>query len=275
MTHKMTTEPQKPSAGAEQGSAALTDQWIEKNWYLPPGGDHSWREREAQRRFHSEDPVYDKEDSPPVGEDASTANEMDGSYDPGFKRAWTLNILLPVSLATCAVLVVITILVPGILTSGFWGPGEPKALPDTPLRVIDTAGADENVTSRFAAGSDLRQGKQEAVRQALPQPIGQAVVPPEADQKTVLPQLRPQMPVITKVPVATKQDQQSDKPVARVAKTLRAQSAKKSAAKSLPPIGAAYFASHAPAAAAGKSAVSSSRPIGQAYFENRSRTATD
>ncbi len=207
---------------------------------------------------------------------------MDGPYDPGFKRAWALNVLLPVSLATCAVAVVIAILVPGILTSGFWGPSEPKALPNAPLRVIDTAGADENATARFAAGSDLRQGKQDVVNQALPQPIGQAVVPPEAEQKAVLPQLRPQMPIITKVPVVTKQD--SSKPAVQVAKAQppRAQSSKIPAAKSLPPIGAAYFASHTPAAAAGKPAaaagkpaVSSSRPIGQAYFESRSRTATD
>ncbi|MEO7055042.1 MAG: hypothetical protein ABI191_08715 [Rhizomicrobium sp.] len=164
--------------------------------------------------------------------------------------------------------VVIAILVPGILTSGFWGPGEPKALPDAPLRVINAAGVDENVTPRPAAGSDLRQGKQEVVNQALPQPIGQAVVPPEADQKMALPQLR------TQVPVIAKQDQQNSKPAARIAKVQppRAQSSKKPAAKSLPPIGAAYFASHAPAAAAGKPAVSSSRPIGQAYFGNRSRT---
>jgi hypothetical protein len=271
MTHKIPTEPQKPSAGTEQGSAALTDQWIEKNWYLPPGGDHSWREREAERLFHGEDSAHDKGDSLPVGEDAPTANEIDGAYDPGFKRPWALNVLIPISLATCAAIVVVVILGPKILAPGLWGPSEPKALPDTPLRIIDTAGADENATARLTAGSDLRQGKQEVVHQALPQPIGQAVVPPEADQKTVLPQLRPQLPVIAK------QDRQSDKSVARVAKAqpLQVQSSKKPAGKSLPPIGAAYFASHAPAGAAGKSAATVSRPIGQAYFENRSRTTAD
>jgi len=262
MTRKTITNADEPTNGAEPGSASPTDQWIDKNWYLPPGGDHSWREREAERLFHGEDSIHDKEGSQPTGETGPAANEMDGPYDPGFKRAWALNVLLPVSLATCAVAVAVAILVPGVWTSGFWGPSEPKALPDAPLRIINAAGADENVTPRLAAGSDLRQGKQEIVNQALPQPIGQAVVPPEADQKMALPQLP------TQAPVVTKQDRQNDQPAARVAKAAPAQASKKPAAKSLPPIGEAYFASHAPAAR--EQAATPASPIGQAYFESHS-----
>lgn len=268
MTHEMPKDANAPPDGTGQDFTARADRWADKNWYLPPGGDHSWREREAARRFGGENSIHENADPPTVAADGPAANEMDGPYDPSFKRAWALNVLLPVSLATCAVAVVIAILVPGVLTSGFWGPGEPKALPDAPLRVIDTAGTDENVTTRFAAGSDLRQGKQEVVNQALPQPIGQAVVPPQADQKTALPQLRTQLPIITKAPVITKQDRQNDKPAARVAKAAPAQASKKPAAKSLPPIGEAYFASHAPAAR--EQAATPSSPIGQAYFESHS-----
>lgn len=262
MTHEIPRDANTPSDGTGQDFAAQVDQWADKNWYLPPGGDHSWREREAERRFGSENSSHENADPPPVAADGPAVNEMDGAYDPGFKRTWALNVLLPVSLATCAVAVAIAILMPGVWRSGFWGPSEPKALPDAPLRVIDTAGTDENVTARLAAGSDLRQGKQETVNQALPQPIGQAVVPPEADQKTALPQLR------TQVPFITKQDRQNDKPAARVAKAVPAQASKKPAAKSLPPIGEAYFASHAPAAR--EQAATPSSPIGQAYFESHS-----
>jgi len=41
MTRKITMKALEPLDGAEQDFAALADQWIDRNWYLPPGGDHS------------------------------------------------------------------------------------------------------------------------------------------------------------------------------------------------------------------------------------------
>ena len=138
MAHKMPKDVNTPSDGTEQGLAALADQWADKSGHLPPGGDHSWREQEAQRRFGGENAISENANLPP-GADAA-ANEMDGAYDPGFKRPWMLNILLPVSLATCVVFAVIVFLMPGISSSGLRGLDEPKALPDMPLRVIDAGG---------------------------------------------------------------------------------------------------------------------------------------
>jgi hypothetical protein len=282
MTHEIPGDANTPSDGTEQGFAALADRWADKSGYLPPGGDHSWREQEARRRFGSENASPENTDSP--SEMDRAANEIDGVYDPGFKRPWALNILLPVSLATCVVFAVVVFLMPGISTSGLWGPDEPKALPDTPLRVIDAAGPDENVTSRLAAGSDVRPDKQEAVNQApVAQPVAPPVVPPQAGPKMAMPQLR------THMPVAPEPDLQIDKPVARVAEAPPPPaSSNKPVAKSLPPIGATYFAGHAPDATElkrqvdkpavrvaeasppralpKKPAAKSSPPIGAAYF---------
>lgn len=260
MTRKITMKAPKPSGETEQDLAALADQWADQNWYLPPGGDQSWREREAQQRFGGlgEQPINNKEDAP--APDDQAADEAEGLYQSGFKRAGTLGLVLPISLAACAMLLAVFFLVPQALTSGFWGPSEPKALSGTSVPVMK--GAEEIMMPNLAQGDDTQRGIDKAVTQTGLQQ--QAAVP--IYRNTVLPRLRPQMPV-----TAT-DEQQSREPAVRVIKAL---SSKRPAAKSLPPIGAAYFASHAPAAAAEKQIAVSSRPIGQAYFESHSPAATD
>ena len=251
----MTHETHKPSDGAERELAAMADQWVDKNWYLPPGGDQSWRDREARRLFGGDNNEAIGE-QPPVGLDDRAAGGAEGSYQPGFKRTGALGAILPVSLAACIVLFVGAILVPRVLTPDFWGPREPKTLSATPVRMTNVA-AEENATLRPAYEGGNRDTLQ-AVRQALPQPLGQAVTP--ADRDIALPLPRPS--------ITAEQGPPHSKPVVRAVKAepLQTLRPKGRVAKALPPIGATYFESHERA----KMVVDSSRPIGQAYFESHS-----
>lgn len=263
MTHKRTGKTHRPLDGAGKDRSTLADQWVDRNWYLPPGGDQSWREREARRRFggDGEERVNDAGYPPPV--DPAT-DEAGGSYGIGVKRGRTLGILLPISLAACAVLFV-PIFMPRILTSDFWAPYEPKA-PATPVRMMTQAAMNDDVRLRPTYGDGVDRGK--VADQALLQQTGQAVAPIKIYRNTVLPNPRPA--IITR-------DDRKDKDSEPAAPAVKAQpvrtlSSKTRPAKSLPPIGAAYFASHAPAAK--KQVADSSSPIGQAYFESHS-PATD
>ncbi len=260
MTSKITIEAQSPSDDAERDLGALTDQWVDQNWYLPPGGDQSWREQEARQRFSrpGEQPINNEEDSPPLASVDQAVGDLEGAYQPGFRRAGALSLVLPISVAACVMLFAASFLVPQILRSDLWGPVEPQALSGTPLRVANEA--EEILTPNLAQSDDAQRDADKVVSQARLQQ--QAVAP--IYRNTVLPRLRLQMPI-----TAT-DDQQSRAPAARIVKAL---SSKKPAAKSLPPIGAAYFASHAPAPAAEKQIAVSSHPIGQAYFESHAPAA--
>lgn len=267
MAHNRTGNTHKPSGGGEKDRATLADQWVDKNWYLPPGGDQSWREREARRRFGSdgEEPVNDDAYPSAAAPDDPTTDEMRRVYGNRFKPSRALGILLPVSLAACAVLFV-PIFMPRILTSDFWTPYEPKASSATPVQMMTQTAMEGDVTMRPAYGDGSDHGK--AASQTLPQQTGQAVAPIKIYRNTVVPNPRP---------AVVARDDRKDKdrePLAPAANAqpVRALSSKTRPAKSLPPIGAAYFASHAPAAK--KQMADSSSPIGQAYFESHS-PATD
>lgn len=270
MTRKITMKALKPLDGVEQDFAALADQWIDRNWYLPPGGDHSWREREAQRIFGGvgKEPINDKGDPPPPGQAGPTAGEADGRYEPGFRRIGALNVALPIALATCAMLLVVVILAPEILTSNFWDPREPKALSGAPARMIKEAAA-ENVTPSPAYVGGFNRDKGEFVSQTLHQQVGQAAAPAKVYRKMVLPLLRPQMPV------TTRRDGQGGKLAVHVAKAQSPRPAQSPRKLTASPIGAAYFANHAPVAVTGKLVAVPSRPIGEAYFESHSPAAAD
>lgn len=265
MTSKETGKTQPPSTGLERDFAALADQWADENWYLPPGGDQSWRDREAQRLFggNGEEPVNDSEVSPPVDRVGPPTDEADAPYEPGFRRGRTLGIMLPVLLAACAVFFV-PIFMPQILTSDFWAPYEPAA--PVPVQLTSQAAILDDASLRPAYDGGSDQGK--AANDALPQQTGPAVAPIKIYRNTVLPNPRPA--------IITQDDRNDGRPAAPI--TAKVQStpspvAKARAAKSLPPIGAAYFASHAPAAA--KQMADSTRPIGQAYFESHSPARTE
>jgi hypothetical protein len=269
MTRKITMKALKPLDGAEQDLAALADQWVDRNFYLPPGGDHSWREREAQRLFGNDgkEPINDEANVPSAEWAAPAASEANSPYEPGFRRA--SNILLPVSLAACALLFAGGFWVSQILPSGFWGPQEPKMLPATPHMINVVAEEGKGMPGLTDAGNPDFDGNGAASRPRL-QPPGPAIAPAKAEGKGTLPRLRP--------PLVAGHDAPHAKPVVRAAKAQApgVRSSRKQPAKSLPPIGAAYFASHAPAPAAPRRQVAGSLPpIGQAYFESRARAVSD
>jgi hypothetical protein len=239
MTRK-TVKPHKP-LGGEKKSASLTDQWIDKNWYLPPGGDQSWRDREARRIFgDGENPVNDRSDSGAV--------RANGSYEAGFRHAGSRNILLPVSLVACVIVIVGALVLPQILTPALWGPREPKPRSDTLVRFTVPAQAS------LAYDEAAKQDTNRLAGQALPRPIGEAVAPADPLRSEIVPRPRPAASA-----------RESAEPASRVAKARTR--------RSLPPIGAHYFASHA--AAHEEQVAISLPPIGQAYFESHAPSTAD
>ncbi|MGZ5929706.1 MAG: hypothetical protein ACXWLX_10855 [Rhizomicrobium sp.] len=270
MTRKITMKPLEPLNEAEQDFAALADQWIDRNWHLPPSGDHSWREREAQRIFgcFGKEPINDKEDPPPLGQVGPMAGEVDGACESGFRRAGALNLVLPISLATCITLFVVAILAPETLTSSFWD--GPKALSDTPVRT--RVAPEVSLTPNLAFEVSSNHDKDKIVSQTLPQQVGQAAAPTKVYRKMALPLPRPPMSIITK------HDRRGDKFAVRVANAHSIRQAhypRKLSAISLPPIGADYFARHAPAVGIRKSVAVSLHPIGEAYFESHSTASAN
>jgi hypothetical protein len=249
----------KPDGDADRDFAAWADAWVDRNCHLPPGGDHSWREREARRIFggNPEGTSDDGEDPPPVEEAGPAAREAEGLTEPGFKAPRTvLNFMLPVSLAAIAVLAGGFFLLPQDVKSGFWGSPESKVLSDMPVRMVSETAAKEKVTPILAYKDGSSPRNSRALSPAPSQQARQIVVPAK---ETAPPLLRP--------PVTERQAGKRPSPAARLAKAP-APAAKKRTAKSLPPIGEAYFARRALAAAAKEQIAVSAPPIGQAYFES-------
>jgi len=284
MAHEISGDANTPSNKAAQDFSALADQWFDKNWYLPPEGDQTWREREARRLFGDGKDAAVEEDLSVIEQPDQPVNETAAPYESGLRRA--RNVILPISLAACVLLFGAAIFVSKILTPGIWGPHEPKAISAAPAQLMTQVATEENARLRPAYEGGTNHVTYNDVSQALPQPIGEAALP--VDQDIALPLPRPAIAVkqeqpVSKpavrtakvVPVTTNQDPPVSKPVVRAAKAqpLQTVRSKARAAKSLPPIGEAYFASHAPAGAAGNRLPVSARPIGQGYFEKRAPVA--
>lgn len=265
MTRKTGMKAVKPLDGADEDLAALAEQWVDQNWYLPPGGDQSWRDREAQRLFGKDGKkrINDDDGRARIEEAGPMADGGTGAYAPGFRRP--RNILIPVSLVACGVVLAGAIMVPQILPSGFWGPREPKPLPGTPAHMINVVAVEANTPPSLTYGGGADPDKSKVARMPLPQQVEQAGAPAKSDRKAALPRLSP--------PVIVRQEREGDKPAIRAAKAqpARALAPGKRGAKPLPPIGEAYFASHAPAVA--ETPVADLPPIGQAYFESHSPSA--
>jgi len=282
MTHEISGDANTPSNRAAQDLSALADQWFDKNWYLPPEGDQSWREQEARRLFGDGKDAAGEDDLSAIEQPDPAIGETAASYESGLHR--TRNLVLPISLAACVLIVAGVLVVPKTLAPGIWGPQEPKAVSVVPARLVTQVAAEENARLRPVYEGGTNHVTVNDVSQALPQPIGEAALP--VNQDIALPLPRPAVkqeqpvskPVVhaaKAVPVTAKQDRPVSKPVVRAAKAqpLPAVRSKARAAKSLPPIGEAYFARRA--AAAEKPIAVSASPIGQAYFESRSSARAD
>lgn len=267
MTHEETGKTHTPSAGLERDFAALADQWADKNWYLPPGGDQSWRDREARRLFggDSEESVNDPGGPAPVDRVGPPTDEMAVPHERGFRHGRALGIVFPLLLAACAVFFV-PIFMPQILTSDFWAPYEPKAPIAAPAQLMSQAAIvdDAGLRPAYDDGSDHNK----TANEVLPQQMGPAAAPIKIYRNSVQPNPRPA--------IITEGDRKDSRPAAPVVAKVQPTgplAAKARAAKSLPPIGASYFASHAPSGAT--QIADTTRPIGQAYFESHSPARTD
>jgi hypothetical protein len=262
MTSKVTMIAHKE---AEQDFAARAYQWIDENWHLPPGGDQTWREQDAQRMFSVTDAKFnDSGDPPPVEPISPTGDEEDGAYEPGFRHAGLRNVLLAVSLAGGFALFLVAISVPDIFTADFWR--------DAPT---ERSGATVPAISRVAGGendaaSDLSTPSLSA--QIFSRTIGRDIAGSKAGSETAAPLLQPAVPTVKRHARLAKDH------AVRVATTKLARQQerrRKLAARSLPPIGAAYFASHSRAATPGKLGSVAARPIGEPYFQSRPTASAD
>jgi hypothetical protein len=118
MTHNISMRVDQAGT-ADSDFAALADQLIQDSWHLPPEGDQSWREQDAQRIFsgHGKDDINEE---PPAVEDGDTpGDESDARDEPSSMPLRPAGILLSLALATGLMFVVVIVSAPQILTAGF------------------------------------------------------------------------------------------------------------------------------------------------------------
>lgn len=222
------------SGTADTDFAALADQFLQSSWHLPPEGDQSWREQDAQRIFSGlgKDEINQE---PPATEDAGPADgESDTHYEPGFPPLRPGAVLLSLGLASGLMFAVVVVSAPGILTAGFWNAPGSRAAPAP----VDVAGAAPAVQAAIPhAAETLRPSLADSGKAVSPPMRGAAVQPATSHRKIRIAQAP------AKAPAKRSVARISDAKVAARTKRHR-----------LPPIGEAYFASHAPAVAAKKTA---------------------
>ena len=258
ITVKLDQQPKKASTDF----AAMAEHLIQESWHLPPEGDQSWRERDARRIFYEDgkDEINDT-DAPPsavtkavMGDASEDVAEERLLSQPGFRASRMVGVLLPVSLATFVACFAVALSVPEILTTGFWRGAEPKARPVVQMSTADAAplaaagrqpetAPDKLRPSLASSGaSEPMHHASMAVTPRSNYPTARVVA--RADIKQ-----RPQPPRLASKPGALDRAASDT----RLAKTETAPEAlsHKRAATRLPPIGEAYFASHARVAAPG------------------------
>jgi hypothetical protein len=234
MTPKIATHMDQ-SGTADTDFAALADQFLQSSRHLPPEGDQSWREQDAQRIFsgHGKDETNQE---PPAAEDADPADgESDAHYEPGFPPLRPGVVLLSLVLATGLMFAVVVVSAPGILTAGFWNAPGSRSAPAP----VDVAGAAPVVQAAIPhAAETLRPSLADSGKAASP-PLRAAAVQAATSHRKIRIAQAP-----AKAPVAK----------TLVAKVAGAKVPAHTKRHRLPPIGEAYFASHAPAVAARKTA---------------------
>jgi len=210
------------SAGTD--FAALADRLIQESWHLPPDGDQSWREQDAYRIFseQGEDPV-DHGEAPPAEE----AEADDTRPEPDFGVPKTFGIVLPLSLATFVTVLAVTFSMPEILTAGFWSNAQTERGPKAAIAPVSMASA----APLMPVGHEAAPGK---LRPSLAEDVRPAARPVRLEDKAVVAPVRDQVAQAAPSVVANTMGQTPQKARAKRSR--------------LPPIGEAYFASHAPAA---------------------------
>jgi hypothetical protein len=230
MTHNISMRVDQAGT-ADSDFAALADQLIQDSWHLPPEGDQSWREQDAQRIFsgHGKDDI--NEEPPAVEDDDAPGDESDVRGEPGLPLR-PAGILLSLALATGLMFVVVIVSAPQILTAGFGSASFPSNKASGPAPVaIDFASVAPlvpAVASNTATAKGLRPSLADNVHAAPP----------------------PAREVARKVATSNGNLRTEN----RLAKTADARTAPRTKQSRLRPIGEAYFASHTPAVSARKTA---------------------
>jgi hypothetical protein len=241
MTHKIAMKVnQSDTPGAD--FAALADQLIQDSWHLPPGGDQSWREQDAARIFsgRGKDEINATDDAPSAVTEDLPLVEEEWPQEPTVKASRLVGVLLPVSLATIIMFFAVAFSMPELLTSHFRNAAAPKAGPNaqvTQVSMIEPRPMIPTPDASDAAPGKLRPSLMDGASAATPVHAAQSPQPYHAafDAKR-----QAQQKISTVVRVAT-------------ARSFRQPASRtKRIATRLPPIGAAYFASHTPAVAARK-----------------------
>ena len=237
MANKIIGKANRPDAAGDD-LAALADQLIQDSWHLPPGGDQSWREQDALRIFsgHGKDEINDTEEPSAIEDIDPSDDGNDAPYQPGFKPPGRFGILLPLAMATGLMLLVVAVSAPGILTSAFWNTPAAKAAPEAALAPVNMVNA--AVTAR-----QMNISAPDKLRPSLAYD-GQI-----AHARTLV--AKAKHPASTTVAVA-RHDRITK---ARLAQASVARGSVPHAKRGrLPPIGEAYFASHAITAKSTKTA---------------------
>jgi hypothetical protein len=219
-------------AGSAPGDfAALADRFIQDSWHLPPEGDQSWREQDAERIFsgHGKDAV--NEEPPAVEEGDAPGDESDARDEPGLPLR-PAGIFLSLAMATCLMCVVVVFSAPQILTSGFWSAPLPaKTEVETAPVPVDFASV---APMAPAPASNAAMAKQ--LRPSL---AGNLHAAPVAAGETA-----------RKVATSSRVHRTTHKLV----KVAAVKAAPRTKRTRLRPIGEAYFASHTPAVPVRKTA---------------------
>lgn len=243
MAHKITMKVSQSDTAADD-FAALADQLIQDSWHLPPGGDQSWRELDAARIFsgHGEDGVNDADTVPMMVEEEPASVEEEWPQEPGIKASRVVGVLLPISLATIVMGAAVIFSMPQLVAAHIGDTAEAAARGQvSQARVNQPA-----VTILAPQQRDPAPGK---LRPSL---MDDASTPAaEGIHTTDLQQSRPAM---SGTEARTRPNARSQARLATTGSLFKTAPRVKHSATRLPPIGAAYFASHAPAVAVRKEA---------------------
>jgi hypothetical protein len=238
MTHKITMKVnQSDTAGAD--FAALADQLIQDSWHLPPGGDQSWREQDAARIFrgHGKDGINDAEDAPPAVTEVPSPIEEEWPQEPAVKASRLVGIVLPVSLATIIMCIAVAFSMPELLTNYLRNAVAPKGAPKaqvTQVSIIEPRPTIAASRANDPAPGKLRLSLIDGASAAIPVRTAEPQQPHHAMYDT-----RKQAPHNVSAVLHVTTARSPRQPASHT----------KRIATRLPPIGAAYFASHTPAVA--------------------------
>ena len=157
-------------------NAALADQFLQDNDYLPDRGDQSWRERAALRIApgYESDAGDDEPDVMPDPEDRISGSDVHGRSGGGILAAFfAMAIAIPA---------IVVFTAPDILTAGFWSVhrAAPKAVAEPAAPLARTAAISAPLRPSLARATPPPPASQAAVMNQDVSKKRAASVPPQA-----------------------------------------------------------------------------------------------